>query len=219
MTAATNHHLVLSYGDHPFTSITHSPLHNSPNYFCPTTMIQPTIYTLMSSPLGPILLARNDAGLTHINFQQGNDHVIDVAARVADGWQRDDTASDDIFADTITQLTEYFAGKRTNFDLPLAPSGTDFQQKVWAELCRIPFGETITYGELAQRINQPTAARAVGAANGKNPLPVVVPCHRVIGSSGTLIGYAGGIQIKATLLSIECKDKPEMAPLLQGSLF
>lgn len=174
-----------------------------------------TCYTFMDSPLGQVLLACNAEGLTHINFQEGNDHVIDVAEREADGWRRDDSQ----FDDAIRQLTEYFAEERSQFDLPLAPAGTPFQQKVWAELCRIPFGETITYGELAQRIGQPTAARAVGAANGKNPLPVIVPCHRVIGSSGTLTGYAGGIEIKAALLTIECKDNPDMAPLLQGSLF
>ena len=178
-------------------------------------MTEKILFTYMDSPLGKVLLARNADGLTHINFQEGNDHIIDVAPRVENGWQRDD----DQFEDAITQLTEYFAGDRKEFDLPLAPAGTPFQQKVWAELCRIRFGETISYGELAKRIDQPTAARAVGAANGKNPLPVVIPCHRVIGSSGTLTGYAGGVEIKATLLNIECKDNPAMAPLLQGALF
>jgi len=178
-------------------------------------MTEQTLFTYMDSPIGQVLLARNAVGLTHINFQEGNDHILDIAVLEKTGWQRDD----DQFDDAASQLTEYFAGERKEFDLPLAPAGTPFQQKVWAELCRIHFGKTISYGELAQRIGQPTAARAVGSANGKNPLPVVVPCHRVIGSSGTLTGYAGGIEIKATLLNIECKDNPAMAPLLQGALF
>lgn len=178
-------------------------------------MTEKSVYTYMQSPIGQVLLVCTKKGLTHINFQEGNDHIIDVAALESTGCQR----ADDQFDDAITQLTEYFAGKRQTFDLPLAPKGTPFQQKVWAELCRIPFGKTISYAELAQRIGQPTAARAVGAANGKNPLPVVIPCHRVIGSNKTLTGYAGGVEIKASLLSIECKDNPAMAPLLQGALF
>lgn len=178
-------------------------------------MTEKSTYTYMQSPMGQVLLARNNKGLTHINFQEGNDHVINILALEATGYERED----DCFDDAIIQLTEYFGCKRQTFDLPLAPKGTPFQQKVWAELCRIPFGKTISYSELAQRIEQPTAARAVGAANGKNPLPVVIPCHRVIGSNNTLTGYAGGVAIKAALLTIECKDNPAMAPLLQGALF
>jgi len=101
------------------------------------------------------------------------------------------------------QLTEYFAGSRRAFDLPLAAGGTPFQQRVWDALRRIPYGETISYGELARRIGKPTASRAVGAANGRNPIAIVVPCHRVIGADGTLIGYGGGLPVKEALLALE----------------
>ena len=101
------------------------------------------------------------------------------------------------------QLSEYFAGDRTDFDLDLAPSGTDFQRKVWTALSQIPYGTTESYGQLALRIGQPTASRAVGLANGRNPIAIVVPCHRVIGSSGTLTGYAGGLERKRWLLEHE----------------
>lgn len=101
------------------------------------------------------------------------------------------------------QLTEYFAGRRRAFDLPLAAGGTLFQQRVWDALRRIPYGETISYGELARRIGRPTASRAVGAANGRNPIAIVVPCHRVIGADGTLIGYGGGLPVKEALLALE----------------
>jgi methylated-DNA-[protein]-cysteine S-methyltransferase len=101
------------------------------------------------------------------------------------------------------QLGEYFAGNRNTFDLPLAAVGTPFQRRVWDALRKIPYGETISYGELARRVGQPTAARAVGLANGKNPISIVVPCHRVIGSSGKLIGYGGGLGRKQTLLALE----------------
>ena len=101
------------------------------------------------------------------------------------------------------QLVEYFAGERTSFDLPLAPTGSDFQQKVWAALRTIPYGDTWSYGRLAEAIGQPGAARAVGLANGRNPISIVVPCHRVVGSSGKLTGYAGGVERKAFLLDLE----------------
>ena len=106
-------------------------------------------------------------------------------------------------AEARRQLTEYFAGTRRDFALPLAAGGTPFQQRVWEALRRIPYGETISYGELARRIGQPTASRAVGAANGRNPIAIVVPCHRVIGADGTLIGYGGGLPVKEALLSLE----------------
>ena len=101
------------------------------------------------------------------------------------------------------QLSEYFDGTRRDFELPLAPDGTVFQRRVWDELCRIPYGETISYGELAHRIRKPTASRAVGAANGRNPLAIIVPCHRVIGADGTLTGYGGGLPTKQALLALE----------------
>ena len=103
----------------------------------------------------------------------------------------------------VAQLREYFAGKRRVFDGPLAPEGTDFQQRVWRCLCEIPYGATISYGELAARVGNFKASRAVGLANGRNPIPIVIPCHRVIGKNGTLVGYGGGLSIKRTLLAIE----------------
>ena len=105
--------------------------------------------------------------------------------------------------ETRRQLLQYFEGERRDFDLPLAPAGTAFQRRVWDELRRIPYGETVSYGELARRIGRPTASRAVGAANGRNPLAIVVPCHRVIGADGTLVGYGGGLPVKETLLAHE----------------
>ena len=107
------------------------------------------------------------------------------------------------FTAVIAQLDEYFAGTRRRFDLPLAPAGTPFQQRVWRLLRGIPWGRTISYGELARRSGNPAASRAVGAANGRNPLPIIVPCHRVIGGNGTLTGYAGGLEAKRMLLELE----------------
>src|SRR5690606_197001 len=117
------------------------------------------------------------------------------------GWRRDDEA----FAEARSQLEAYFAGELREFDLPLAPEGTPFQKAAWAAVCEIPYGETRTYGEQAARLRQPNASRAVGAANGRNPLGIVIPCHRVIGASGKLTGYYGGLRIKETLLELEAK--------------
>jgi methylated-DNA-[protein]-cysteine S-methyltransferase len=111
--------------------------------------------------------------------------------------------SDEMLGGAREQLTEYFAGGRQTFDLALRMEGTPFQRRVWQELARIPYGTTITYGQLAARIGQPTAARAVGLANGRNPISIVVPCHRVIGADGTLIGYGGGLANKRFLLELE----------------
>ncbi len=110
------------------------------------------------------------------------------------------------FKKTIEPVALYFAGEREEFDLPLAPEGTPFQQEVWRRLCAIPYGETISYGELARRIGNPQASRAVGLANGSNPIPIVIPCHRVIGSNGKLTGYGGGLPIKEKLLALERKQ-------------
>jgi methylated-DNA-[protein]-cysteine S-methyltransferase len=119
--------------------------------------------------------------------------------KLATGWQRHDRA----FVDVATQLKEYFDGRRRVFELPLAPEGTPFQLRVWNALLEIPYGETISYGELAARIGDRSASRAVGLANGSNPLPIVIPCHRVIGSNGKLTGYGGGLPIKERLLALE----------------
>jgi methylated-DNA-[protein]-cysteine S-methyltransferase len=120
----------------------------------------------------------------------------------ARSWQRDDAW----FAEPCRQLREYFEQQRRDFDMPLAPDGTPFQLRVWKALRRIPYGQTISYGELARRIGQPSAARAVGAANGHNPIAIVIPCHRVIGSSGTLVGYGGGLKCKQALIDLERSD-------------
>jgi methylated-DNA-[protein]-cysteine S-methyltransferase len=152
------------------------------------------IYRVLDSPVGGLLLARDAAGLRLIHFQQGR-HPTQPAAE----WRRDDAAFDDV----VSQFEQYFEGKRRQFDLPLAPEGTPFQQRVWSALRDIPYGQTISYGELAARIGQRSASRAVGLANGCNPLPIVIPCHRVIGSNGKLTGYGGGVAIKERLLTLE----------------
>jgi methylated-DNA-[protein]-cysteine S-methyltransferase len=164
-------------------------------------MKSPTLYTLHPSPLGDIFLARNEAGITHIVFQEGS-HSFTPEPE----WIQDPAA----FDDAAFQLDAYFAGERTTFDLPLAPEGTPFQLMVWQTLQSIPYGETISYGELAQEIGRPTASRAVGAANGRNPLPIVIPCHRVIGQDGSLTGYGGGLRFKKALLSLEKNGRIEV---------
>jgi methylated-DNA-[protein]-cysteine S-methyltransferase len=156
------------------------------------------IYTYLDTPLGPLLLAGDDAGLKTINFQHGT-----AAIKPAAGWEVASSFPAHPLARAVRQLNEYFDGRRRRFDLALAPTGTPFQQRVWRALREIPYGETISYAELARRIGEPRAVRAVGAANGRNPLPVVVPCHRVIGSDGTLTGFRGGVHLKAGLLDLE----------------
>jgi methylated-DNA-[protein]-cysteine S-methyltransferase len=151
------------------------------------------IYRFLDSPVGRLLLARDAAGLRLIHFQNGR----------PERPPRDWASRDDAFDDVAAQLSEYFAGERRAFDLPLAPEGTPFQQRVWTALLDIPYGETISYGELASRIGRRSASRAVGLANGSNPLPIVIPCHRVIGSNGKLTGYGGGLPLKERLLALE----------------
>lgn len=151
-------------------------------------------YTIYSSPIGSILLAGDESGLRLLNFQKGK-HAVEI--------EPDWTQSRDPFAKVIRQLDEYFAGTRQDFHLTLAPEGSPFQREVWDELRRIPYGTTISYGDLAERIRRPKAVRAVGSANGANPLPLVIPCHRVIGADGSLTGYGGGLEIKERLLAHE----------------
>lgn len=151
-------------------------------------------YTYMDSLVGPILLARVDAGITHILFQNSK-----YPAKTNDHWRENRSG----LRDAVDQLRAYFAGKLIDFDLPLAPGGTPFQKKVWVALREIPCGETRSYGQLAAQIGFPDASRAVGAANGRNPIAIVVPCHRVIGADGKLTGYAGGLNIKKALLDHE----------------
>jgi len=151
-------------------------------------------YTIMNSPLGGLLIARDADGLTCINFQDGTE-----AVSPQDGWIEQPSA----LTDASAQLEAYFRGELRQFDIPLAPQGTTFQRQVWQAMRDILYGQTVTYTELARRVGRPQAARAVGGASSRNPLPVVVPCHRVVGSDGSLTGYAGGLHLKQALLELE----------------
>lgn len=158
------------------------------------------VYTHVESPVGPLLLAADERGLLEIRFaRQGRPERPDPS------WSEDRGA----LVDPARQLERYFAGELHEFDLVLAPLGTPFQLEVWRALRGIPYGRTISYGELARRVGRPAASRAVGAANGRNPLPIVVPCHRVIGAGGDLTGFGGGIEIKRALLELEGALAPE----------
>ena len=147
----------------------------------------------IDSPIGALLLVGDDSALQRIDFVYGRRGSMKPPS----------PPRDDVFDDVVAQLTEYFEGRRRTFDLSLAPHGTPFQQRVWRALLDIPYGQTMSYGELAARIGQPTASRAVGLANGSNPIPIVIPCHRVIGANGKLTGYGGGLPIKQRLLALE----------------
>ncbi|QDI02955.1 methylated-DNA--[protein]-cysteine S-methyltransferase [Xanthomonas cerealis pv. cerealis] len=151
-------------------------------------------YDAFATPIGELSVAVGDDGLRHILFQENR---YDARGRAA--WIRDAAP----VRAAREQLLAYFAGERTHFDLPLAPRGTAFQCRVWQALAQIPFGATWSYAQLARHIEQPRAVRAVGAANGRNPLPIVLPCHRVIGANGTLTGFGGGLPTKAALLALE----------------
>jgi methylated-DNA-[protein]-cysteine S-methyltransferase len=151
-------------------------------------------YDYLPTPIGNLLLAADAKGLREVWFETGK-HRKEPDPQ----WQRN--AAKVAFA--AKQLNEYFAGERQHFELPMHPIGTPFQVDVWHALAKIPYGATISYGELARRIGQPQAVRAVGAANGRNPLPIVLPCHRVIGADGSLTGFGGGLPTKRFLLSME----------------
>lgn len=152
----------------------------------------------IDTPIGTLTLAADAVGLRHIEFPS-NRHPVDRA-----GWVPGaEGAAAEIIAVAARQLREYFDGTRTSFDLPLAPEGTAFQCEVWRMLATIPYGATWSYRDLAHAIGKPAAMRAVGAANGRNPLPIVLPCHRVIGADGSLTGFGGGLPIKEALLRLE----------------
>jgi methylated-DNA-[protein]-cysteine S-methyltransferase len=163
-------------------------------------------YDLIETPLGPLLIGGSAAGLHRIDFLEGTRDALDeerwVARLERDAGERV-TRDAAPAAPAARQLREYFAGARREFDLPLAARGSDFQRRVWRELERIPYGAVTSYGVIAAALGQPKASRAVGAANGRNPLSIVVPCHRVIGANGTLTGYGGGLDRKHRLLAIE----------------
>jgi len=154
-------------------------------------------YSYMGSPVGDLLLAGDGDCLTQLRFTSGP-----KAGAVENGWREDRGP----FTEVVQQLAAYFAGELTEFDLPLAPRGTAFQMEVWQQLRQIPYGVTISYGELARRINNPAASRAVGLANGANPIGIVIPCHRVIGANGKLTGFGGGMDAKRFLLEWESRQ-------------
>ncbi|MGH2905850.1 MAG: methylated-DNA--[protein]-cysteine S-methyltransferase [Solirubrobacterales bacterium] len=153
-----------------------------------------SFYATTDSPIGELLLAGDGENITHLYMAGAGDY-----SHMYEGRERDQA----IFADAVEQLDQYFGGELTRFDLPLAPRGSEFQIAVWKALREIPYGETRTYGEIAEQVGMPQAARAVGTANNRNPIAVIVPCHRVIGAGGKLVGYAGGLDRKQQLLELE----------------
>lgn len=151
---------------------------------------------LLASPVGPLELTADDTALRSLRFAAATVTVPDLPP------------PSPLLAEAVRQLTEYFAGERSTFDLPLAPEGTTFQQRVWAELRMLPYGVTTTYSALARRLGDALAVRAVGRANATNPLAIVVPCHRVVGTGGKLQGFAGGVEVKQWLLRHEARKVP-----------
>jgi methylated-DNA-[protein]-cysteine S-methyltransferase len=158
------------------------------------TIAPPLKYTTLDSPIGELLLL-GDGQTLHGLYMQGGRKRASISA----AWEH----APDEFAAARAQLREYFAGERTSFDVQLEMHGGDFERRVWRALQDIPYGETVSYGEIARRVEQPHAARAVGLANGRNPIAVIVPCHRVIGADGSLTGYGGGLERKRLLLELE----------------
>jgi len=152
-------------------------------------------YCFLDSPIGPLLIAGNQEGVRHIQFPKNG-----KPAKPEQGWIESISGA---VAEAGVQLRQYFAGRRAEFDLPLALQGTQFQLAVWRELQLVPYRQTISYGELARRIGNPNASRAVGSANGANQIPIVIPCHRVIAAGGKLGGFGGGLPVKEALLALE----------------
>lgn len=143
----------------------------------------------LETPIGPVCLAVDETGVTFLGFGRWEEPVAQEACSLLDQAER--------------ELSEYLCGLRRSFSVPLHPSGTDFQMRVWALLREIPYGRTVSYGEIARRLGNPQAARAVGLANNRNPICIMIPCHRVIGANGNLVGYGGGLPIKSALLELE----------------
>ncbi|MFQ2094598.1 methylated-DNA--[protein]-cysteine S-methyltransferase [Aeromonas taiwanensis] len=154
-------------------------------------------YDILPTRCGDLLVAIDERGLVHVDFVAGLRPLPDMRDWLQDG---------EALAPFLAEFEAYFAGRLQRFTLPLAARGTAFQQAVWRALCDIPYGETRSYGDIARAIGKPSAVRAVGAANGRNPLSIIVPCHRVIGQNGSLTGYAGGLPIKQALLALEGSD-------------
>ncbi|TAJ09424.1 methylated-DNA--[protein]-cysteine S-methyltransferase [Marinilabiliaceae bacterium JC017] len=154
-------------------------------------------YDIFNSPYGEIILVGDEAGIAQLLIDNGTKEI-----HLAEEW----TLSNSFFANARHQLEEYFAGKRKNFQLKLNPGGTDFQQKVWQELTNIPYGESRCYKDIAIAVGNPKAARAIGMANNRNPIPIIIPCHRVIGANKKLAGYAYGLEVKQQLLQLEASN-------------
>jgi methylated-DNA-[protein]-cysteine S-methyltransferase len=171
-------------------------------------------HALIGSPIGPLTLIAEGGRLAgvHMEVMRYEQDAAALGAAVA-------SESEPVLAAAADQLRAYFRGELTSFELPLTLEGTTFQQAVWAGLQGIPYGETISYGELARRIGQPSASRAVGLANGRNPVSIIVPCHRVIGADGSLTGYGGGLPLKRALLEHEASHRPQSHALRNGTLF
>ena len=162
-----------------------------------------TRYAQFATPLGTVLATAVDGALTSVDFIDAK-----YAKPILAGWTED--ADYPPLKECAQQLGEYFAGRRNRFDLPIAPEGTAFQKRVWREIARVPFGATIAYAELAKRAGAPGCARAAGAATGRNPIAVIVPCHRIVGARGSLTGYAGGLERKQRLLELEGVLQPAL---------
>jgi len=160
-------------------------------------------YCYYQSPFGKLLLIGNDGILEELHFPDAAEQEL-----IAEDCQYDET----VFNEVLRQLAEYFAGNRQVFDLKIVPKGTPFQKRVWQELQKIPFGRTASYGEIAERVGNAKACRAVGMANNKNPIPIIVPCHRVIGKNGSLVGFGGGLDLKRQLLNLE-NDSSSLFPV------
>ena len=167
----------------------------------------PRVSTIVDSPLGPLTLMASPQGLRSVGWEGEAVGVVSDGESPLSGSVpvADRSSATEILRAAATQFEEYFRGLRTTFDLPLAPTGTPFQRAAWEVLRTIPFGQTMTYGEQAQRLGGANKARAVGAANGRNPLPIIIPCHRVIGADGSLTGFAAGVERKAWLLRHEAE--------------
>jgi methylated-DNA-[protein]-cysteine S-methyltransferase len=172
-------------------------------------MSNPTFFSTMSSPVGRLTLVGQGDDLVGLYFDKDP-----LAAEMRTGGARDDRR----LRPAVEQLEEYFAGARTRFDLSLVPPGTPFQKKVWAALVRIPFGGTATYGEIARAVDRPDASRAVGGANHRNPIAIIIPCHRVIGADGSMTGYGGGLPRKRLLLDLEARTASSGQLGLPGAL-
>lgn len=160
-------------------------------------------YCYYESPIGKLLLVGADSYLENLYFPNKINSIS-----LSENFEEDNSS----FQQITTQLTEFFSGKRKNFQLQLRPQGTDFQLQVWRELQKVPYGKTASYGEIAARIGNPKACRAVGMANSKNPIPIIIPCHRIIGKNGSLTGFGGGLDVKKQLLGLEQQNNQAACP-------